>query len=323
MMRLLIRDIFALVVICLGTAPWNGVAFAKDDVPGGYEDAAPAAQPAAQKKTPAGSVPARVPPAQTPAARKTAETQRDEKTKPAEAPQGYEDAPVAKKTPAAAHAAPAAAQPVIDAANPRVVQMVQQYRPQYQRLLKAENAFMCRACQPDAAEKAAFAKLAEECMTGVLQECALAQVRMEQGGEIRPNAIPDAPSLLRTRLMEVAKKTLRPDRAEQYRRETELRAASRRRAMIDYMVARADELLVLSPEQRRKLTDALTKHYSNNWERHLSIWMNNTQLAPSIPDSQIQPLLSPEQQTVWTGLNKLGDCYWGIDTEWVQFIENE
>jgi len=51
--------------------------------------------------------------------------------------------------------------------------------------------------------------------------------------------------------------------------------------------------------------------------------MNNTQLTPSIPGPQILPLLSPEQQTVWNRLQKLDNCYWGIDLEWGQFIENE
>ncbi|HNW94288.1 MAG TPA: radical SAM protein, partial [bacterium] len=62
-----------------------------------------------------------------------------------------------KKSPAAAYAAPvqaiagaapAAAQPTIDAANPRVVQMVQQYRPQYQRLLKLAQAITAAKRRP-------------------------------------------------------------------------------------------------------------------------------------------------------------------------------
>ena len=111
--------------------------------------------------------------------------------------------------------------------------------------------------------------------------------------------------LLREQLAEIVGKSLRPEQIERYRRESEQRAASRKRAVVRYMVARADQTLVLSVEQREKLVLALTENYSDAWERAVSLWMNNVQYMPSIPDAQIVPLLSENQKTVWRGIPKI------------------
>jgi hypothetical protein len=330
-------------MISVSVALWTVVTPAKDDVPKGYEDAAPVQQKASPAKpAPAAALPpvtiAPATPIPAPAKAaspakdatgKTAKGQPAEKAKAAELPQGYEDAPAAKQKPAAVNALPAmgmpgaaaAGQPQIDANNRRVAQIVQQHREQFRRQLKVEIVFMRRVCQPDPAEKAAFAKAADECMTDVLKECAIAQVRMEHGGPYQQVA-PSAMSLLRKRLVEAAKATLRHDHAQQYIRELELREAYRRRTTIDYIIAQTDELLVFSAKQREQLTDALTKSYSDSWERDLQVWMNNTQYMPQILDSQIRPLLTSEQKAVWDGIQKIGG-YWGIEIPWAQCIEDE
>ena len=232
-----------------------------------------------------------------------------------ELPQGYEDAAEANKV------APAAVRPMAlgggvgaigedqqdddpEKVDPQVIQLEKQHRSQFQQLLDTELAIIRRACDPDPTQPEAIVKAGEQCMSSVLRQCAIAQHKMHQPRAGPPRSMPDARKLLREQFAKVVGKSLRPDQIELYRRESELRAASRKRAVVRYMVVRADQTLVLSTKQREKLVQALIEDYSDNWERSLPIWMQNAQFAPSIPDSQIVPLLNAIQKAVWQMLPK-------------------
>ena len=303
-----------IILLCLSAAPLMAAAPAKEEVPQGYEDAGRAEekvsrpQPAPKaNRGPAVQVsgkPRPVPPA---------------KAKREVVPQGYEDAPQpGKNAPVAAAAAPVVVlAPVANApgnVDARVKQLEQQYRPQFQQMLNSELAFIRRACDLDQSQRETAAKAGQRCMSSILRQCAVAQHEMERGqnrgvvivgGAVQPNCPPGPRKLLREQLAEIAGKSLRPEQIERYRRESKERDASRKRAVVCYMVARADQTLVLSVEQREKLVLALTDNYSDAWERTISIWRNNPQFIPSIPDSQIVPLLSENQKTVWRRIQKM------------------
>jgi hypothetical protein len=312
------RYLTRMIAFCLGLASIGGAVLAKEDVPQGYEDAAPV-----EKKAPAAKpLPAAKPRSAVAAIGVAVKKQLADKAKSAEVPQGYEDAapapaaaviraPRARQRSAVGAIGRAVERRLVAKADPAVAQVEQEYRPYIERMLKGEIAFMRRACDMDPAQREAVAKASQQYLPDILRQCAVAQAQMMQGR--RPSQSPSsATDVFQQRLVEIAGKSLRPEQIERYRRELELRSASRKRAVVDYMVARADQTLTLSAEQRETLAAALTKNYSDTWEKCLSIWMNNVQYMPSIPDTHISPLLSEEQKTVWRGLQKLGDVNVGM-----------
>lgn len=235
-----------------------------------------------------------------------------------EAPEGYEDAPQADAkpvTPARARGAAVQPRPVPavvapppalpadknsadENVNPHVLQLEKQFRPQFDQMLRIEIAFARRACNMDDAQRGAVAKAGEKCVSSVLRQCAIAQHKMETGG-FQSDSMPNATRLLREQLGEVVKKTLRPEQVEQYRRESQKRTANLKRAVIRYMVSKADQTLSLSVEQRDKLVLALSKDYSDSWEQSLPLWLHNPHLVPLVPDAQILPLLNETQAAIW------------------------
>lgn len=246
-----------------------------------------------------------------------------------EAPEGYEDAPQADAKPAApARGMGAAAQPrpvpaaavvgltlsadkkdADENANPHVLQLEKQFRPQFDQMLRIEIAFARRACNMDDAQRKAVAEAGEKCVPSILRQCAIAQHKMETGG-FRPDSTPNATRLLREQLGGVIKKLLRPEQVEQYRRESRDRDANRKRAVVRYMVAKADQTLSLSVEQRERLVFTLTRDYSDGWEQSLPLWLNNPHLVPLVPDAQILPLLNDKQAAIWRDIPKNNHMVW-------------
>jgi hypothetical protein len=307
------RYLTCMIAFCLGLASIGGVAWAKEDVPQGYEDAVPP-----EKKSPAVKPAQAVRPRSAVAAIGVAvKKQLADKDKSAEVPQGYEDsapppaaavirAPRAKQRSAVGAINKAVERRLVAKADPVVAQVEQEYRPYFERMLKGEIAFMRRACDMDPTQREAVTKAGKEQTADILRQCAVVEAQVMQG-RVSSRSTSSVSDVFQQRLVEIARKSLRPEQIERYRRELELRSASRKRAVVDYMVARADQSLTLSAQQREKLAATLTKNYSDAWEKCLSIWMNNVQYMPSIPDTHILSLLDEEQRTVWRGLQKLGD----------------
>ena len=184
--------------------------------------------------------------------------------------------------------------------------MENEIRPFVERMLKREIAFLRRVCDLDATQREAVKKAGQAFLPEIITRYALDEARMRQGnGDVgvparyEPGAVPAAGR--------ECQKTLRPAQAERYRRELELRTASRKRAVVDYMVAGADKTLGCRRIEREKLAAALTKHYSDEWQKALPILMNNSQYAPSIPDTDILPLLPRIRGRFGRGFPSWGD----------------
>ena len=201
--------------------------------------------------------------------------------------------------------------------DPQVLALEKQYRSQFNRLLIVEIAFMRRACNPSSDQRKVLVKEGKRCAADVLRKCAIAQHNMRQRRRVGRGTftMPDPRKLLNKQLVEVAKKTLPPDKYEKYRQESERRAASRKLAIVHYMIARADDHLMLSAEQRVQLEKILTKHYQDEWEPHMPIWMSNPHLTPKIPDGRILPILNKHQRTAWRNVPNRGT--YQIDLSWI------
>ena len=89
------------------------------------------------------------------------------------------------------------------------------------------------------------------------------------------------------------------------------RKEDRKLVTIQNLVARLDEELILTGEQRQKLTDSLAKHWQEAWEQSLEMFQYNTNGIPNVPDQNVIPFLNKTQISVWHGIQRNNAFYWG------------
>jgi hypothetical protein len=333
----------SIIMLCLSSSWMKAGLAAKEEAPQGYEDApvAEATMPVAQQQ-PQASRPSAVAP--TSGGTWPKDRARPKKIKKEDVPQGYEDAPEANAKPANARPAlavaparlmpaggfvpagagiPAPIAPVGvngEAAkggpegqvDPRVIQMERQYRPRFEQMLQTELAFIRRTCDLDKTQREAVANAGKQCVSSVLRQCAITMQKMNNGVPMAQVSKLNARKLLREQLAIAVTKSVRPEQLKQFRRESDERDASWKRAVVHYVVAKLDRRLVLSAEQREKMTLAFTKNYSDEWEQFFPLWLQNDEYMPSFLESQVTPLLDQNQKNVWQGIQKIGG-YWSGD----------
>ncbi|MCH5375468.1 MAG: hypothetical protein JJ992_15970 [Planctomycetes bacterium] len=231
-----------------------------------------------------------------------------------EVPAGYEDAPVAG-SPAAANEGEAAAQPqmqvLVDAvfdADPNVANMEKQYLPRFQSLWKAEIAFVQRVCRPDQAQREKIEAAKDRCTAAAAREYTIAYSGVRAvadpfGGVIANRAV-DPRELIRKQMARLVADGLGSEKLAAYQDECERRDAHRKHAAVLNLVARLDEELLLSAEQRDKLMESLRSHYQDGWGQSLTVLLNNRQYLPSIPDQYVVSILNETQRAVWQGAQK-------------------
>ncbi len=232
-----------------------------------------------------------------------------------EVPQGYEDAAVADEAkPAVEAQIEEDAGSLIDVlvgalaedADPNVVNLERQYLPQFQPLLKPELAFIRRVCRLNKEQSEQITKAADQRLRVAVREYAIAQNNMRQGrGRIRAQSMPDPRKLVQQQLTKLVQQKLSAEQANAYQQERDKRDAHRKRAAVLSLVAKLDEELVLTVEQRGKLIESLTTNWQGAWTQSLEILIhNNNQYLPHIPDQHVVPFLNETQKTVWRGAQK-------------------
>ena len=286
-----------MVLLSLGLIASIAFSQEKSEAPRGYADA-----PAAKKKA-------------APAAK-------------AKAPPGYEDAPTANEAaPAAsarAEAAPASESLMDTLVNaltenndPNVANLERQFLPQFQPLVRAEQAFVQRACGLSKEQRAQIVKAGEECAKAAVRKYALAQNQLRQGRGLRiAGGVPVMPAprgLVQQQMASIVQSKLRPEQAEQYRQECDKRAANRKDVAVRNLVTSLDECLMLTAEQRDKLMASLTANWQENWSHSTQMLLHGNQFLPNIPDQHVVPFLNEMQTAAWRNIAKRAVSFGDFD----------
>ena len=242
----------------------------------------------------------------------------------AEVPQGYEDALPAGQRPRAARAAPAGEDRSLlemltdalgEVPDPNVRKLEVQYLPQFQQLLTPELAFVRRVCEPDKEQFREVAAAVRERLAVAVKEYAVSQNRIQKGRVRRASLVTPQPrTLIQRQVTTIVKAKLRPEQAERYQEECKQRTARRKRAVVLNLVAKLDEELVLSADQREKLIESLTVNYQQTWDQWLPMLIHIPQFTPDIPQDCVLPSLNGKQKAVWrqtakTGINIMGGIH--------------
>jgi hypothetical protein len=245
-------------------------------------------------------------------------------------PQGYEDAGTAGERPApraraavnlnVKAAVGAAVELDLEMANDKVDANVKnlekQFLPQFQSLVKSEQAFLRRVCQLKKPQRKQIADESAKVLKAAARKYAVVQNQMQRGqwrfGGAGQPTMPEPQKLIEQGILQIAKAHLEPAQVEAYQQEVAKRNEYRRSVAVKGLVARLDEELVLSAQQREKLIKSLSENWQDAWVQSLQVLMqNNIQYLPNIPNQHIVPVLNKTQQTVWRGTQKHNQVFWG------------
>ena len=115
----------------------------------------------------------------------------------------------------------------------------------------------------------------------------------------------DARRLIHDSVEAEAKAKLSPEQFARYQKEVERKAEDRREVVLLNIVVKIEKVLFLSPEQRQKLCDSLRSQWDEFSYPSIEMLDGYQQFVPVIPDRQIWPILTAEQQDTWQVTQKM------------------
>ncbi len=215
--------------------------------------------------------------------------------------------------------------PDIPANDPIIKQFEQQYAGRFRQLHRTELHFIRLVCQPTKLQYQKIATDGENALKSTLRTFAVAQYKMRHGrfraGEQRSQPH-DPRKLIAEGLMQLVKETLSAEQATLYQNELDRRSAARKRVALLNIVAKLDKKLVLTAEQRSKLSETLNANWKNSWNQ-MQMLMYGDQYVPQLPDHNVLPILNNTQKDVWRQMAKQGNVFFGFNMGLVQGIEIE
>jgi hypothetical protein len=193
--------------------------------------------------------------------------------------------------------------------NPRIQQFEQQGRP----IVRGELVFVRHICNLTPEQLRPISRETDQ----TLKDIAKKMVEDQQNG--RPIRVrgqgattPDAGSRLQEELALVIKKHLTPDQYARYRSEFDKRSANRKLAALSFLVDSIDRELVLSSQQREKMSESLSSHWEDGWCMYIEYLLLGNQFYPHTVDQYVTPLLNDNQKRVWQGVQKIGGFFGGF-----------
>jgi hypothetical protein len=187
-----------------------------------------------------------------------------------------------------------------------------QFRQQFRQLSKGELNFVRAVCQPNAEQSKTLKAAGDAGLKTAVKRFAEVQKKMQQG--IRPGQEPQWPDprkIISDELLKSVKTSLSPDQAKRYEAELEKRSAARKRAALLNLVAKLDKDLVLSADQRGKLSEALTANWKDEWGQQIEVFMYGDTYMPVLPDAQVLSVLTDKQKQIWKAIPKQQNQIWG------------
>jgi hypothetical protein len=209
-------------------------------------------------------------------------------------------------------AAPPAAVPALPDAQ------MQQFRAQFEPMLRVELSLINRVCKPAPDERRALIAKCNAWLDTFIRDYA------KKGGQ--PNVdgawfggpmanMQNPRESFAEALKPVVQKELSDEKYEQYEDECRQRAEFEefeKSVAVENLVAKMDGELMLSPEQREKLTDSLSSHWQKSWAPQLEMFAFGMDIWPNVPDQWVRPHLTAAQQVAWSRLNKQsGQMFFG------------
>jgi hypothetical protein len=201
-------------------------------------------------------------------------------------------------------------------------QIEQQYAPRFRQLYKSELHFMRLVCQPTRQQYEKISVDGDTELKASIKKFVMEVAEQRQGRMRQDARQPDARMQITSGIANKVKARLSPEQAARYAKELEERDAARRRVVLLNLLSGIDKKVVLTAEQRDKVSEILTKNWHDSWNQ-TQLLMQGGQYFPAMPDDKILPVLTDTQKAVWQKVQK-GNVFFGnTELDWFQGIEIE
>ena len=212
----------------------------------------------------------------------------------------------------------------LQAAAAGIDAQVAQFTEQFRALFRVEYYFIRGVCELTKDQRKQLAHLGEPTVKTVARQFVEGQQKMMRGG-FRPGMqqYPDARKLMEEELTKATAGFLTPEQQSRYRQEVEQREASRKKLVIDNLVAKLDQELVLTSEQRESMVKALAAKWDKNWGQSLDMLTNIDNFFPAVPDEAVAPILTDAQKEVWRRFPRNQNVFFGVNIGMGGIMEND
>lgn len=197
-------------------------------------------------------------------------------------------------------------------AEENVDPFVQQFKRQFTGIMKSEVYFLNRVCETTPAQREKLKVATDAALTKVIKKFADIQKKMNQGGFDWNSPAPDPRKQMQDELAILAKKCLFAEQVALYETEIVKRVENRRRTSVLNAVARLDEELILTSDQRTKLIGELTTRWKTADTQQLEVFLYGDSYFPNIPEQFVTALLNDRQKEIWRGVARNGNIFFGI-----------
>ena len=89
------------------------------------------------------------------------------------------------------------------------------------------------------------------------------------------------------------------------------RGEARKRVALLNLVAKIDKDMVLSKDQREKISESLKKNWKSGWDQSLEMFMHGDENVPRPADEMVVPFLNETQKQAWRDSNTGQNQFWG------------
>jgi hypothetical protein len=211
----------------------------------------------------------------------------------------------------------AAAAPALAADNLKAFE--NQYGRRFQQLYRSELHLMRVVCQPTRGQFDKIAAGGAPELRVLASRCADIWNGRRNAPLPADNPYPDLHKLVAAAIVKAAKPVLSAEQVTRYQQELDRRDAARRRVILANLVAATDRQLILTVEQRGKLTEVLDKSWQPWWDRAF-VLMSRGDYVPVLSDDKILPILTEQQKVVWRTIRK-GNIFRGFELDWFQDVD--
>jgi hypothetical protein len=185
-----------------------------------------------------------------------------------------------------------------------VADRTQMFTRQFRAILKSEYQFLLAVCEPTKDQRREIARAGESALKAAASQYADWQMnRRVVNGKLPPN--PDPSKVIREGLDAAAAAHLSAEQVARYRDEVAKRMDDQKRACVLNLVAKLDQVLYLTEDQRARLIELLTERWETSWAPSLQSLLNTGDYVPMVPDYVITPVLNDSQRRVWSGVQKV------------------
>jgi hypothetical protein len=228
----------------------------------------------------------------------------------AEAVQAEEEVDVVKPVPLPAAkavrvmGAPGAGMVLEAAPDPAAIAALEkQFTRQFRAALRRELNFVAAVCEPTEEQLEGIRDVLEKYRGDIVKKYSDVQKQKKGAGAQRraPAGFPDPRKMVRDSVTRTVRTNLTAQQSARFDKEVESRNADRSRAAIHALVARLDQDLTLSAEQRDKLSHSLASNLNAIWLQQFeaTLQQGNLIVPNSIPPKLVEPLLNGTQKTIW------------------------